>query len=145
MRYRHDANGKIMVGIHMDDFCLCGTNRPCLDEFRFALLDPAKGRFEGTYEGPLHHYLGRAITRDMNAGSNQVSGRQVTRLLACANFLITKRLEGGGLSLKDTQYALDLAARFMAEDSKPTPTPAKTYLTAAADLALNIDEKTEQK
>jgi len=32
----------------------------------------------------------------------------------------------------------------MAEDSKPTPTPAKTYLTAAADLALNIDEKTEQ-
>jgi len=47
------------------------------------------------------------------------------------NFLITKRLEGGGLSLKDTQYALDLAARFMAEDSKPTPTPAKTYLTAA--------------
>jgi len=36
------------------------------------------------------------------------------------NFLITKRLEGGGLSLKDTQYALDLAVRFMAEDSKPT-------------------------
>ena len=31
------------------------------------------------------------------------------------NFQITKRLEGGGLSLKDTQYALDLAARFMAE------------------------------
>jgi len=61
------------------------------------------------------------------------------------NFLITKRLEGGGLSLKDTQYALDLAARCMAKDSKPTPTPAKTYLTAAADLALNIDEKTEQK
>ena len=61
------------------------------------------------------------------------------------NFLITKRLEGSGLSLKDTQYALDLAARFMAEDSKPTPTPAKTYLTGTADLALNIDEKTEQK
>ena len=61
------------------------------------------------------------------------------------NFLITKRLEGGGLSLKDTQYALDLAARFMAEDSKPTPTPAKTYLTGTADLALNIDDKTEQK
>ena len=61
------------------------------------------------------------------------------------NFLITKCLEGGGLSLKDTQYALDLAARFMAEDSKPTLTPAKTYLTAAADLALNINEKKEQK
>ena len=61
------------------------------------------------------------------------------------NFLITKRLEGGGLSLKYTHYALDLAARFMAEDNKPTPTPSKTYLTAAADLALNINEKTEQK
>jgi len=61
------------------------------------------------------------------------------------NFLITRRLEGSGLSLKVTQYVLDLAARFMAEDSKQTPTPAKTYLTAAADLALNIDEKTEQK
>ena len=60
------------------------------------------------------------------------------------SFLIIKRLEAGGLSLKDTQYALDLAARFMAEDSKPTSTPAKTYLTATADLALNIDEKTEQ-
>ena len=47
------------------------------------------------------------------------------------NFLITKRLEDSGLSLKDTQYAFDLAAHFMAEDSKPTPTPAKTYLTAA--------------
>ena len=33
----------------------------------------------------------------------------------------------------------------MAEDSKPTPTLAKTYLTAAADLALDIDEKKEQK
>ena len=61
------------------------------------------------------------------------------------NFLITKRLESVRLSLKDTKYALDLAARFMAEDSKPTPTPVKTYLTATADLALNIDEKTEQK
>ena len=33
----------------------------------------------------------------------------------------------------------------MAEDSKPTPTLTKTYLTAAADLALDIDEKKEQK
>jgi len=61
------------------------------------------------------------------------------------DFLITTRIEGGGLSLKATQYALDLAARFMAEDSKQTPTPANTYLTAATDLTLNINEKTEQK
>ena len=49
---RHDANGQIMVGSHLDDFCICGANRTCLDEFRFALLDPAKGRFKGTYKGP---------------------------------------------------------------------------------------------
>jgi len=61
------------------------------------------------------------------------------------NFLITKRLEGGGLSLKDTQYALDLAARFMAEQTKPTRTLARIYLTAAADPELNTDEKKEQK
>jgi len=58
---RHDANGdKIMVGSQIDDFCICGTNRACLDEFRLALLDPAKGGFEGN----LHHYLGCAIARD---------------------------------------------------------------------------------
>ena len=57
------------------------------------------------------------------------------------NWLITKRLEGGGLSLKDTQYALDLAAHFMAEETKTTPVPAKTHLTAAADPELDIDEK----
>jgi len=33
----------------------------------------------------------------------------------------------------------------MAEDTKPTPTPAETYLTAAAGPALDIDEKKEQK
>jgi len=63
----HDANrGKIMVGSHIDNFCICGTNCTCLDEFRFkfALLDPAKDGFKGTYEGPLHHYLGCAIARD---------------------------------------------------------------------------------
>ena len=63
------------------------------------------------------------------------------------NFLITKRLEDGGLSLKDTQYALNLAARCMAEETKPTPAAAlaKTYLTAAADPELDIDDKKEQK
>ena len=62
-----------MVGSHIDDFCICGTNRACLDELRFALLDPAKGGFEGTYEGPLHHYLGCAITRDLDAGITSLS------------------------------------------------------------------------
>jgi len=35
-------------------------------------------------------------------------------------------------------------ANIMVKDSKPIPTLAKTYLTAAADPALNIDEKKEQ-
>jgi len=61
------------------------------------------------------------------------------------SFLIIKRLEAGGLSLKDTQYALDLAAHFMAEETKTTSVPAKTHLTAAADPELDIDEKKEQK
>ena len=61
------------------------------------------------------------------------------------NFLITKRLEGGGLSLKDTQYALDPAARFMAKETKPTPVQAKTYRTVAADPELDNDEKKEKK
>jgi len=62
-----------MVGSHIHDFCICGTNHACLDEFRFALLDPAKGGFEGTYEGPLHHYLGCATTRDLNASTTFLS------------------------------------------------------------------------
>ena len=63
------------------------------------------------------------------------------------SFLITKHLEGGGLSLKDKQCAVGLASRFMAEETKPTPTAAlaKTYLTAAADPELDIDEKKEQR
>ena len=61
------------------------------------------------------------------------------------NWLITKRLEGGGVSLKETQHALDLASQFMTKETKPTPTPAKMYLTAAADPELDIDEKKEQK
>ena len=61
------------------------------------------------------------------------------------NWLITKRFQDSGLSLKDTQYAHDLSSRFMAEESKPTLIPAKTYLTAAAEPELDIDEKKEQK
>jgi hypothetical protein len=62
-----------MVGSHIDDFCICGTNQAYLDKFRFTLLDPAKGGFEGIYEGPLDHYLGCAITRDLNADTTSLS------------------------------------------------------------------------
>jgi len=60
------------------------------------------------------------------------------------NWLISKRLKGSGLSLKDTQYALDLSSRLMAEETKPTPTPAKTYLTAAADSELTTRKRSKR-
>ena len=61
-----------MVGSHIDDLCICGINHECLDEFRFTLLDPAKDGFESTYEGPLHHYLGYAIIRALDAGTTSL-------------------------------------------------------------------------
>ena len=74
MWYRQDANGdKLLVGSHIDDFCIAGSNRACLDKFRLALLNEAEGGFAGTYEGPLHHYLGCAVTRDMLAGTTSLS------------------------------------------------------------------------
>jgi len=57
---RHDANGD-------------NTRQACLDEFRLLLLHPAKGGFEGTYERPLHHYLGFAIARDLDSGTTCLS------------------------------------------------------------------------
>ena len=74
MWYQQDANGdKLLVGSHIDDFCIAGSNRACLDKFRLALLNEAEGGFAGTYEGPLHHYLGCAVTRDMQAGTTSLS------------------------------------------------------------------------
>ena len=61
-----------MVVSRSDDLRLCHTNCACLDEFRFALLDPAKGGFKGRYEEPLHIYLGCAITRDLDAGTTSL-------------------------------------------------------------------------
>ena len=55
MRCHQNTNGyKIMMGSHSDDFCMCSINHACLDKFIFAMLDSAKGRFEGTYQKPLH-------------------------------------------------------------------------------------------
>jgi len=56
-----------MVSSHIDDLCMCCTNRVCFDQFRFALLDPANVRFQCTYEGPLHHYLGCTIAYSMKS------------------------------------------------------------------------------
>ena len=59
----------ILLGAHIDDFVLACTNRQVLDAFRKRLLDT----FDGTYEGPLEHYLGCEIARDLVAGTTQLS------------------------------------------------------------------------
>ena len=93
-----------MVGSHIDDFCICGTNRACLDEFRFALFDPAKGGFEGTYEGPLHHYLGCAITH----------------YLGCA---ITRDLDASTTSLSQAHYIERVCQKYGQWNVTPPKTP----------------------
>ena len=59
---------RILLGAHIDDFVL-GTNRQVLDAFRERLLDTC----DGTYEGPLEHYLGCEIAHDLVAGTTQLS------------------------------------------------------------------------
>ena len=59
----------ILLGAHIDDFFSASTNRQILDAFRKRLLDT----FDGTYEGPLEHYLGCEIARDLVAGTTQLS------------------------------------------------------------------------
>jgi hypothetical protein len=60
---------RILLGAHIDDFVIACANRPVLDAFRKRLLEA----FEGTYEGPLEHYLGCEITRDHIAGTTTLS------------------------------------------------------------------------
>jgi len=60
---------RILLGAHIDDFVIAGTNRQVLDGFRARLLDA----FEGTYEGAFQHYLGCEVTRDMEKGTTYLS------------------------------------------------------------------------
>ena len=69
MWFRERDGERLLVGAHIDDFIICGSSRDAVDSFRLALLN----RFEGTYEGVLHHYLGCAVTRDLAAGTTFLS------------------------------------------------------------------------
>ena len=51
---------RILLGAHIDDFVIACANRPVLDAFRKRRLEV----FQGTYEGPLEHYLGCEIAHD---------------------------------------------------------------------------------
>ena len=50
----------ILITAHIDDLILACADRNTLDEFRCSLLE----RFEGTYEGEIHSYLGCEVRRD---------------------------------------------------------------------------------
>ncbi len=59
----------ILITAHIDDFIIACDDRQVLDEFRTALLQ----RFEGTYEGEVHTYLGCEILRELDAGQTLLS------------------------------------------------------------------------
>ena len=61
----------ILIASHIDDFMLACADRAMLDTFRQGLL----ARFDGTYEGEVHTYLGCEIERDMGAGRTLLSQR----------------------------------------------------------------------
>ena len=62
---------RILLGAHIDDFVIACFDGPVIDAFRKWLLEA----FDGTYEGPLKHYLGLGckIALDLVAGITQLS------------------------------------------------------------------------
>jgi len=60
---------RILLGAHIDHFVIACVDRPVLDAFRKQLLEA----FDGTCGGPLEHYFGRVIARDLVAGTTQLS------------------------------------------------------------------------
>jgi len=60
---------RILLGAHIDDFVIACANQPVLDAFRKRLLEA----FQGTYEGPLGHYLRCKIAHDPVAGTTTLS------------------------------------------------------------------------
>ena len=60
---------QILLGAHIDDFVIACANLPVLDAFRKRLLEA----FQGTYEGPLGHYLRCKIAHDPVAGTTTLS------------------------------------------------------------------------
>jgi hypothetical protein len=63
------AGHTLLIAAHVDDFILACVARDTLDAFRKGLL----ARFDGTYEGAVHTYLGCEIERDIAAGRTLLS------------------------------------------------------------------------
>jgi hypothetical protein len=71
--HRKDKQGR---GDFEDAF---SADRKVLDEFRTALLQ----RFEGTYEGEVHTYLGREILRELEVGKTLLSQKHYAEDVLC--------------------------------------------------------------
>jgi hypothetical protein len=61
----------LLIAAHIDDFILACVDRNTLDAFRTKLL----ARFDDTYEGAVHTYLGCEVERDIPAGRTLLSQR----------------------------------------------------------------------
>jgi len=61
----------LLITAHIDDFILACSDRDALDAFRTKLL----ARFDCTYEGAVHTYLGCEVERDIPAGRTLLSQR----------------------------------------------------------------------
>ena len=84
------ARHTILIDAHIDDFILACADRDTLDAFRTGLL----ARFDGTYEGAVHTYLGCEIERDIAAGRTLLSQRRrmCYALLKCGIVSLPLRL-----------------------------------------------------
>ena len=63
----------ILITAHIDDFIIACADRTVLDEFRRSFRAALLQRFEGTYEGEVHTYLGCEILRELEAGKTLLS------------------------------------------------------------------------
>ena len=65
----------ILLSADIDEFVIACANLPVLDSFRKRLLEA----FEGTYEGPLEHYLRCEIARGHIAGTTTLSRKHYAK------------------------------------------------------------------
>ena len=61
--YRRDANGIVIIGIHVDDFFMLGDSKHALSHFKTQL----QTRWQISDGGPAHFHIGIAIERDRAA------------------------------------------------------------------------------
>jgi len=116
---------QILLGVHINDFVFFCANRPILDAFHKRLLEA----LEGTYEGPLEHYLGCEVARDPVAGlPRRRQHYSLSEALCGRDFAIAWIL---GYSTVQHTYKNTTVAF---QKTIATPTPNKTSKVATVAL-----------